>query len=51
MLSKEEIEERGKELTKKYKGEYWKVADKEDFIWQWDCEKQTYVPEFNDKQL
>jgi len=45
------IERRGKELAKKHKGTFWKLADKEDFIWQWDSFQEIYVPEYSDKQL
>lgn len=50
-MTKEEILKRGIELAKRYKGKYWKVADKESFIWQWDWKKEIYVPEYDDKQL
>ena len=49
---KDYIAKRGKELAKKYKDEwYWKLTDKENFIWQWDIDKEIYIPEYSDKQL
>jgi hypothetical protein len=47
----QEILRRGKELAEKYKGEYWKLNEKEPFLWQWDDENEIYVPEYSDKQL
>lgn len=44
------IQQKAKELTKLYKGKYWKFYDSQTKeIFQWNGEK--YVPEYNDKQL